>query len=208
MRDGVSTEIKVLQRDLSENERKILPYIDGKLFEELQRQVMVSKGVVRVWVHPYYMGDDFDYISTMEKTVSALDKGQGVPNIFFMPSGTYFKRDMSRILSIAGNGEDKCYFVPTGLGNPEPELQGENEVGGWEVVREILTKAGVTRCLVGGEYAMLPEIKKPDGDKVSGCVNEAMNQLSVSFHVELSNAAYPVNRSAAVGLGYEVESKN
>jgi hypothetical protein len=161
----------------------------------LKNQVKESGGKIRVWIHPYYMGDDRAYVPVMEKIVSKLDENKGVPNVFFMPDDSFFERDQKRILDKAARGGDRCYFVRTDIANPRPALDESNGIHAWDVLRNLFKEVGITECVVGGEYASGMEIASPETVTGSGCVNEAMDQLSVSFKVERSNVAFPVNRA-------------
>lgn len=171
-------------------------------------QVGLSGGALRLLVHPYYD----DRILT-EKYRSALGRllesntDRSTPIVVMEEAAKTETMRRSLLTVVPVKKQNRVYIVPTWMGSPEP-------VEGWSGLIRIFKKAGVERCLVGGQYLRFGQYEvhgnREELDrqlrsrnlnlfKVCGCVGGALDELaSAGFEVEISNIALPDRRRTPI----------
>jgi hypothetical protein len=214
--------------------------LDAERERKLKEQVERSDGKVRVAVHPGFHHETPEKGSLLYRVREGLKKvirseaENNLPLIVFVEGGGAYnalaadwKRQASKVQ------RDRTYFVPTHKSDPRPMLGysgvsrwsfiGDEKIEvdyDWEPVMRILTKAGVRRCLVGGEYLLVSEVlgdfnRADQSDLLSqvaeqnggkqdeywvGCVGEVAARLAQRFTIESSNLSIPDGRLQIMGI--------
>jgi hypothetical protein len=171
--------------------------------ESLKEKIENSDGLVRVFVHPYYVlprqGDEEFLIEKTGKIdnalkVMAFTETENTPPAFVMEE--YDKIDrLASLIATDKNGEpekirNEIYAIPTIKGDSAPVVDFKpmqtvpHEKVKWANLIKQFEELGVEKILIGGMFLGLP------GSEPSACVGHAINHLKNDFNMELSNLTY------------------
>jgi hypothetical protein len=165
----------------------------------LKKRVVDNKGLVRIFVHPYFdLTSDEANEARQNRINASVQKMVGLgaessPPLFFMEE-FYMVDELHQRLE--KNLKQDIYIIPTEREDPAPRstrldsrLPDEQK---WRLLSKMLGETGVKKVLLGGMiFRMLDEAGKK---RFVGCVNGARNYLSSYFDVELSSMVAPATR--------------
>lgn len=187
----------------------------------LSRQVQEAKGIVRIFVHPYYDVYDPPAHSLKDARNAKLVReglrrvlkansnhiDQNPPTIIMEESGKETKIQ-AFLQPVVENLQAKIYFVPTEWKSSTPEVKNQEgksleEPVAWSYFLDKLKGLGVRKVIVGGMYLWSDFRGGGNGGEGSGCVGAAIGEISGSFEVQISHFNNPDSRSEVKGTEFE-----
>lgn len=179
--------------------------LDEQGKKDLAEKVKKAKGLVRVFVHPYYIysGEDDpapEKIDNIDKglKIMAMTDAKNVPPVIVMEEQGKVA-DLSRLIApkdfdsgISERIRNDVYVIPTVKGDSWPmadikvmlnSRKPDKEKEWVNLIRQF-KELGVQRILIGGMYLGL------SGSEPVSCVGNAITHLQEDFDMELSNLTY------------------
>ncbi len=180
---------------------------------KLEKRVLDSKGIIRIFIHPYYseLPDDpptkvtpsRDHKAQYNTMLSGFEKllvsdSKNVPPIFVFEETVKMKSTISKIKDFA---HQDVYYVPTAEEaaaplipeDKKPQLQIEYGYvpQGWRYTTDLLKKIGVTDIVLGGRNFNLSPYKQGTLMSLDSCVGNAYSILQLDFRIKFSMFTYP-----------------
>lgn len=215
MRDRLNmTEIiKPEKKPEQKNNEKFVDFLMLSQEEEdaFKKRIEQNKGLVRIFVHPYYekitpyyskkRAEKIEAINLALQKMLSLPEEKTPPILFFEE-----KEKRSKLEENIGDIElkNRIYTIPTHESSPEPFIHKkgvteEEKMKNWTPVIEKLKALGVKKALIGGmqfNVYLLGRTYKNEPDEIvlDYCVGEAIKRLSKDFETEISCLSLPENR--------------
>ncbi|KKU50915.1 MAG: hypothetical protein A3A28_01575 [Candidatus Sungbacteria bacterium RIFCSPLOWO2_01_FULL_47_32] len=189
--------------------------LSGEEIGELRSRIEVSRGLVRMFIHPFYeASEQYPEKSREAELLQRIDEGlkriatlaeERTPAIFLMEP---FRKveELSRSFSDVAL-KNRLYVIPTHSASPQPFLNGDKEgldaddcwSENWNILLDWFKELGVKKVMIGGQYLIIgrtiyhPEQGRASKDELElrGCVGAAGRMFEKDFEVEFSNFAFP-----------------
>lgn len=176
--------------------------LDEEEKQILRKRIEVSKGTIRIVVHPYFMRTAEDYererqrpgarIDIVEKSFERMLAQKGDTPILLFEGYDQIPSTLQEIFSILQNSGNELYILPTIPNDPTPVwLLKEKE--SWKKFVGMLKDLGVKKCIIGGIYFWHRQ-RAGDYAHLNGCVGGTIHQLKDYFEIQVSNLAHPQSR--------------
>lgn len=181
--------------------------------KELANSVLNSKGVIRIFIHPYYSElseqaptsiepkkDHKQQYELMQKGLEVLLKTEleKAPPLFIFEEEEKVQKTISKIEPMSGK---RNYIVPTNPRVPSPRIPDvvfntlKKNRGGWEYFIELMKSVGVRKVLIAGRNFNLTEYENGVDFAGNSCIGKAVDALENNFEIDLSLLSYPNTRN-------------
>lgn len=172
----------------------------------LRQRVEKSKGLIRVFVHPYYQKykiargyfpprpiedepEERIKKETLNRAILQMAElaPEKTPPIFFFEEFERVNEFKKKIEDVLRN---EFYIIPTEPSEPKPKIDSEDLIDSWHTLSSKLHELGVKKILIGGMYFEVNyERPRPEGDDspLWQCVGVTIDNLQKDFEIEVSN---------------------
>jgi len=172
---------------------------------DLKGDIKLFKGLVRIFVHPFYEQLERGGSEFREQGMNKVRKGikriinsthENVPPLIFMEEETRINDIRQELKPELAH---RAYLVPTYEGTSEPRLTSidnplENVGENWSRLINRLNGLGVSKVLIGGMWLEIGDKFLEEKTGLYGCVGDAVNHLKQDFEVQVSNLNFPDSR--------------
>jgi hypothetical protein len=197
-----------LQDQESEKKRKYvedLQELTEDQKEILKAKVEKHKGLVRIFIHPYYSEQqqtnehlyEGNRVTIVEQGLERLLAANKLPPTILFEPQKHVHSTIEKLAPILERSGNNIYLVKTNDHTPTPYTPNETaeeEFHSWQKLIAILKELGIKKCLIGGMYLWAMEINATNLNRLQGCVGAATSVLKSDFEIEISNLAHPSSR--------------
>lgn len=198
-------------------ENRILDFLELSENQEelLKERIEKNKGLIRVFIHPYYEDDKnwkenpkrikkLKSINSAIQRILSLSDEETPPVLFFEEQGKIpiLKDKIKSLKSL----QNKTYIVPTYPDSSEPKLtpkdfspdkEKREPEESWKTVVDKLKAFRIKKILISGMELHIGRGDRVPKGELFGCVGWAADRLSKDFKVEFSNLVFPEDRKDA-----------
>lgn len=176
----------------------------------LEAEINQNRGLVRIFVHPYY--DVYDSTVSLNDSkkaglvrnglVKVIEKnGNNIPLLVMEETGKESKTAGKLKSLIDPNINAKIYFIPTKDGFSTPQIPNQPKIDDykrWKILVDKLEELGVKKILIGGMFLWIDSRGRDEEMTGDGCLGAAIKKLSPHFEVKISNFSNPDGRMEAL----------
>jgi len=181
----------------------------------LREKVEQSRGLVRIFVHPYFVEHEKEWNEESKKKLLSIDRALRIlaltdseksPPVLCMEESGKMGELKQRLKTpdyqegFSGEVKNDVYIIPTAKSDPLPvfddsrrirsDYSEQEEAENWKRLTLQLKKMGVKKVLVGGMFLDFFGPEKEGDTDAWGCVGRTIELLEKDFKVQLSNLTY------------------
>jgi hypothetical protein len=183
--------------------------LNAEQISHLKERIEKSKGVIRMFMHPFYDKSYAFKSANNEQTPDSMRQGlkrlvrlpeEKTPPIFIFEEEENYLNLLEKLL--ADLNQD-IYIIPTHRDSGRLSLKSHDDVvkylsniyesnkRNYQILADKLADVGTKEILLGGMSLLIYKNEHPEDTLVKGCVSSPLRLLSTRFPITISHFTHP-----------------